>query len=47
MFAYLGAVLLVPILLLAAAMLAGWKRLARGGASVAAKVENSKQSRCR
>ena len=46
-FAYLGVVLLVPILLLAAATLAGWKRLARGGASVAAKVENSKQSRCR
>jgi hypothetical protein len=29
-FAYLGFVLLVPILLLAAAMLAGWRRLARG-----------------
>ena len=41
-FAYLGFVLLVPILLLAAAMLVGWKRLSRGGESVAAKVENSK-----
>jgi hypothetical protein len=29
-FAYLGFVLLVPILLLAAALLAGWQRLSRG-----------------
>jgi hypothetical protein len=44
-FAYLGLVLLVPILLLAAAMLAGWKRLSRGGESVAAEVDNCKQTR--
>ena len=30
-FAYLGVVLLVPILLVAAAMLTGWQRLSRGG----------------
>ena len=38
-FAYLAFVVLVPILLLAAAMLAGWKRLARGRESVAAKIQ--------
>jgi hypothetical protein len=46
LFAYLGVALLVPILLLAAAMLAGWKRLSRGKASVAAKVDNGTQTRC-
>ena len=38
-FAYLGFVLLVPILLLAAAMLAGWKRFLRSAESAAAKVQ--------
>ena len=42
-FAYLGFVLLVPILLLAAAILAGWKRLSRGGESAAAKDDNGSQ----
>ena len=37
-FAYLWIVLLVPILLLAAAMLAGWKRLSRSGKPVAARA---------
>ena len=45
-FAYLGVVLLVPILLLAAAMLAGWQRLSRGRESVAAEVDNGKKTRC-
>jgi hypothetical protein len=44
-FAYLGFVLLVPILLLAAAMLAGWKRLSRGGDSFAVEVDSSNQVR--
>jgi hypothetical protein len=44
-FAYLGVVLLVPVLLLAAAMLAGWKRLSRAGNSAEAKMDNNKQTR--
>jgi hypothetical protein len=36
-FAYLGFVLLVPILLLAAAMLVGWNRLSRNEESAAAR----------
>jgi hypothetical protein len=38
-FAYLAFVLLVPILLLAAAMLVGWKRLSRSRESVATKAD--------
>jgi uncharacterized protein (UPF0333 family) len=44
-FAYLAFVLLVPILLLAATMLAAWKRLSQGADSAAVEVENSKQAR--
>ena len=44
-FAYLGLVLLVPILVLAAAMLAGWRRFSRGGEPLAAAVEHSEQVR--
>jgi hypothetical protein len=46
LFAYLGFVLLVPILLLAAAMLAGWKRLPRNGQSVATEVDNTGKTPC-
>ena len=45
-FAYLGVVLLVPILLLAAAMLAGWKKLSRSRAAAAAKADDTTQTRC-
>ena len=41
-FAYLAFVLLVPILLLAAAILTGWHRLSRGRKSVVAAVDNHK-----
>jgi hypothetical protein len=44
-FAHLGFVLLVPILLLAAAVLAVWQRVLRGRESVAAKVDNSGEMR--
>ena len=44
-FAYLAFVLLVPILLLAAAMLAGWERLSRRRVGVAGKMGNSDNAR--
>jgi len=45
-FAYLAFVMLVPILLLAATMLAAWKRLSQGADSAAVEDDNSKQARC-
>jgi hypothetical protein len=44
-FAYLGFVLLVPILLLAAAMLVAWKRLSRGRESLAAEIDKGQSAR--
>ena len=45
-FAYLGVVLLVPILLLAAAILAGSKRLLQGSKSAVAEAEHRESAHC-